>query len=237
MPFSMIPAQAHGPSDGIAANGLYSRGEVSFTNYASSMGGKKRRLVSDDGSGPSDAKRYKVDDSTIDLKMPEIMADQSLLPSYIAKLQRWRDSLPFRAIRNELPLSWHEKPLLDVLQECPVILDLWVEKVAHGDWVFERTLRNPLAHFLPQDFADTPTWIVTEVNPSFEDVIVCGVLDGRIVSLDQEDDSWIYRKSHAREKARRWLQSPPCLWRSVFASDKRAFCFLVIRCIDPRMRI
>ncbi|KAK8136351.1 hypothetical protein PG984_004291 [Apiospora sp. TS-2023a] len=187
----MHPVQSYAPSDGIAASGLGSWTEVSLPNYAS----KKRKLGSDEGSDLSEAKRHKVDDQ-----------------AYIAKLQRWRDSLPFKAVRNELPLGWHTKPMLEVLQACPVLLDLWMKKVARGEWLFERNLRHPHGYFLPQDFKGLPTWAVTEAHPRFEDLITCGVNGGQIITYDPEDMAWFGHWRHAREKAWRWIHGlPPTL--------------------------
>lgn len=164
----------------------------------------KRNCQSNDGCDASEAKRHQVAGAII-----QCMTSDQSGSSYIAKLQRWRDSMPFRAVRNELPLGWHCKPMLDVLQACPAILDLWIEKVERGGWLFECGSRHPYGHVLPQDFAGMSTEAVAEAHPCFEDMIACAIVEGRVVTYDRNDMAWIGLRSQGREKARRWLKGLP----------------------------
>ncbi|KAK7935711.1 hypothetical protein PG985_001206 [Apiospora marii] len=204
----MIPVQASGTPGGAVANGLSPRESIRLPDYAAQLREMMRRSKYGfdpiNGCDILEAKKNEV--AAADLG--RVAADQTL-SSYIAKLQRWRESLPSRAVRNELPLSWHTKTMLSLLHACPAILDIWLEQVERGEWLFEYSLRHPYGHFLPEDFAGMAIEEVAEEHPCFEDMIACAIMEGRVVSRDPNDMAWVSRWSQGREKAWTWLNDLP----------------------------
>ncbi|KAK8066410.1 hypothetical protein PG997_013157 [Apiospora hydei] len=157
----------------VAANqlGSLSLEEASSPISASALKEKKRKLASDD-SGLSDPKRHKVDDNATYFSLADAQAKaeedaeaERLLPGYIAELQQWRDDMPVVKTRSLLPFDWHFKPLVEVLLRCPALFDLWMEAVAAGDQLFERTSKSAFGYLVPLDFVGMPVHAVTGGAP------------------------------------------------------------------------
>ncbi|KAK8038100.1 hypothetical protein PG994_014867 [Apiospora phragmitis] len=220
----MDPSQLYRQSDKVAANGFSSLEEVSSPGSASALGEKKRKLARDD-SGLSDVKRQKVDDRANDfLSLADAKAKteaeaqtERLLPGYIAELQKWRDNMPVEAVRNQLPLNWHVKSLLEVLLICPALLDLWMEAVASGDQLFESASGCPFRYLLPDDFKGMTVYEVTAGQPRFEDLITRGIVVGRLITHDPQDEIWIQPVRHAIWKVRAWLSNFPATLDSPYS--------------------
>ncbi|KAK8034448.1 hypothetical protein PG993_009443 [Apiospora rasikravindrae] len=194
--------------------------EVSSPTSALALKEKKRKSPGD-GSGVSGVKRQKVHDNAAYFSLAEAQAKadedeeaEQLLPGYVADLKRWRDGMPVAKTKSQLPFNWHFKPLLEVLRRCPALFDLWVEVVASGDQLFERTPTSAFGYLLPRDFVGMSVFAVTEKHPRFEDLIDRGVFEGRIITRDSKDDFWIRYRSQSRQKVRGWLNNLPATWDS-----------------------
>ncbi|KAK7966674.1 uncharacterized protein PG986_000951 [Apiospora aurea] len=225
----------------VAANqlGSLSLEEAPSPTSGSALKEKKRKLAGDD-TGLSDAKRNKVDDNAASFSLADAQAKaeedaeaERLLPGYIVELQQWRDDMPVVKTESLLPLNWHFKPLVEVLQRCPALFELWIEAAASGDQLFEPTSKSAFGYLLPHDFVGMPIHAVTEEHPRFEDLIDRGIFDGRIITRDVQDDFWIRYRSESRQKVQGWLNTLLATYNDDSPSSPRTSPSLPVASVAP----